>query len=93
MVKLRERGIYRLPNGREFVALQGLHGEYFLYGIYEWEHDGPPTYESGDNERLYSNGKLTAWDVKDLIDAGLTAHEPEARDVRMGQQSLVANKL
>jgi hypothetical protein len=78
MVKLRERGIYRLPNGRELVALQGLKGEYFFYSVGEWEHKGAPMYESGDNGRLYSKGKLTAWDAKDLHDTGRTAYEHSA---------------
>jgi hypothetical protein len=78
MIKLRERGIYSLPNGREMVAVQGLQGEYFFYSIDEWEHDGAPMYESGDNGRLYSKGKLTAWDAADLRDTGRTAYEPLA---------------
>jgi hypothetical protein len=84
MVKLRERGIYRLPNGRELVALEGLGGGYFFYGIYEWEHEESPTYESGDNGRLYSKGKLTAWDAKDLSDTGRTAYEPRALKTALG---------
>jgi hypothetical protein len=76
MVKLRERGIYRLPNGRELVALQGLGGEYSFYSIHGWEHAEPPMYESGDNGRLYSKGKLTAWDAGDLSDTGRTVYEP-----------------
>jgi hypothetical protein len=82
MVRLRERGIYLLPNGRELVAAQGVQGGYFLYGTDEWEHDASPMYESGENQRLYSNGKLTAWDVRDLIDTGRTARQPKSQGIK-----------
>jgi hypothetical protein len=55
-----------------------LEGGYFFYTTYDWEHDEPPMYESGDNGRLYSKGKLTAWDAGDLSDTGRTAYERAA---------------
>jgi hypothetical protein len=77
-VILRNFGIYRLPNGRELVALEGLQGRHLLYTIHAWERSESPMYESGDNGRLYADGKLTAWDVENLIDTGRTISAPKA---------------
>ena len=78
MSKLRERGVYRLPNGRELIALSGLQGERLLYTTHEWEHYELPTHYIDDNGRLCSGGKQTAWGLDDLIDTGRTAQQHEA---------------
>ena len=61
---LRVGGIYCLPNGRELIVLckrQNGKASYRLSG-------GANQYEINDEGRLLCDGKLTAWDVSNLID-------------------------
>ena len=63
---LRVGGIYRLPNGRELIVLckrQNGSVSYRLSGR-------TGQYEISDDGRLICDGKLTAWDVSNLIDTG-----------------------
>ena len=72
-MKLRGRGIYRLPNGRELVAIdqsQNGGGSYKLVG---WGHLESGEYEINDEGRLTCNGKLTAWGIVNLKDTGRLA--------------------
>jgi len=64
-MNLRERGIYRLPNGRTLIAKGNLlvahsEGIEFL------------SYEVNDSGRLVHDGRLTAWDLSDVSDTGST---------------------
>jgi hypothetical protein len=72
MSRLRDYQIYRLPNGRELIALAGLQGRHLLYTTQAWERSEPPMYESGEDGRLSRDGKPTAWGVDDLTDTGRT---------------------
>lgn len=70
-MKLRERGIYRLPNGRELVVITGEgNGRIQLRG---WERFEKSEYEVDGAGRLLTEGKLTAWDLEHLRDTGRTA--------------------
>ena len=64
----RAGGIYVLPNGRELMASgDGL-------SFYAVAVDGKTVlrYELNEAGRLMLNGRLTAWDVDDLLDSSRT---------------------
>ncbi|PYS70496.1 MAG: hypothetical protein DMF69_13345 [Acidobacteria bacterium] len=63
-MKLREQGVYCLPNGRELIA----NGTYLLPN----HNLDSAVYEVNEDGRLIKEGKLTAWDISDLRDTGLT---------------------
>src|SRR6476646_11773638 len=46
MQKLRERGIYSLSDGREFVAHAVFRGGYVFYTPEDWDLFGSPAFES-----------------------------------------------
>ena len=73
MQGLRERGVYRLPDGREFVAHAVFRGGYALYTREAWEYYGMHAYESDGEGRMRVNGRLTYWRIGDLTDTGRTA--------------------
>ena len=75
IVKLRERGIYRLPNGRELVVLTRHENGHTTYILGGWERFEMSEYEVNEAGRLIHQGKLTAWDLADLKDTGRTAGE------------------
>ncbi len=70
---LRDRGIYRLPNGRELVALVSQRRTPLLYKIGEADRI---QYALNDGGRLTFQGRLTAWSVEDLLDTGKTENNP-----------------
>jgi len=72
---LRERGIYRLPNGRELVALRKYENGKRTYTLCGWERFELTEYEINEYGRLIFQGKLTAWDVTCLSDTGRTTRE------------------
>ena len=72
-MKLKNRAIYQLPNGRELIACLTSERQIVLLGnsasvsgLYELNPDG----------RLLVDGQLTAWQIDDLLDTGRVA-EPE----------------
>ena len=70
IVKLRERGIYCLPNGREVVVIiRPDDGRVRLQAGERFDKE----YEIDGVGRLLAQGKLTAWDVENLKDTGRTA--------------------
>ena len=73
-MSLREQGIYCLPNGRELVVRERTNGgsEFRLSG---WGHFEASEYVVNDSGRILAQGKLTAWDIKDLTDTGRTARD------------------
>jgi hypothetical protein len=72
---LRERGIYRLPNGRELVVLRKHENGRQAYTLGGWERFELTEYEVNEVGRLICQGKLTAWDIDNLSDTGRTASE------------------
>ncbi len=72
-MRLRERGIYCLPNGRELVVIgntatgniEMCSPQGFQRGAYEVDSRG----------RLLNHGKATGWDINHLTDTGRTASE------------------
>ena len=86
-MKLRERAIYRLPNGRELVAIDYSHNGSGSFKLVGWQHFESAEYEINDEGRLTCNGKLTAWGIVNLKDTGRMADgflTSEDRDVTEG---------
>jgi hypothetical protein len=73
MKELRERGIYALPDGREFVVHAVFRGGYVLYTPGAWEFFGMHAYESDLAGLIRLNGRPTYWRVEDLTDTTRTA--------------------
>lgn len=73
MQKLRERGIYALSDGREFVVHAVFRGGYVFYTPEEWEIFGPHAFESDADGNLCWGGQTNHWSTEDLIDTSRTA--------------------
>ncbi len=73
MHKLRERGIYALSDGREFVVHAVFRGGYVFYTPKEWEVFGPHAFESDAEGNLRWSGQTNHWSTEDLIDTSRTA--------------------
>ncbi|MFL6212222.1 MAG: hypothetical protein ACJ74W_25495 [Pyrinomonadaceae bacterium] len=73
MMELRERGIYRLPEGEELVASITRGGSYALFNPQIWQRYGVPDYEVDAQGRLTRMGESTRLRVEDLQDTGRTA--------------------
>jgi hypothetical protein len=74
MKELRERGLYRLPDGGEFVATAATRGAgYTLYDPQVFKRYGLPDYQIDAQGRLNRMGESTRWMAEDLIDTGQTA--------------------
>jgi hypothetical protein len=73
MKALRERGIYRLPDGEELVASVARGGSYALYDPQVWKRYGVPDYIIDAQGRMTRLGQSTILTVEDLIDTGRTA--------------------
>ena len=71
--QLRERGIYALADGREFVVHAVFRGGYVFYTPEAWQLFGPHAYESTADGRLRWNGQREQWSTEDLIDTSRTA--------------------
>ena len=63
---LRVGGVYCLPNGRELIVLCKRQNGSVSYRL----SCRMGQYEINDDGRLTCDGKLTAWDVSNLIDTG-----------------------
>ena len=74
-MSLRERGIYRLPNGRELVVLRKHENGKRAYTLGGWPRFELTEYEVSEDGRLICQGRLTAWDIDSLSDTGQTARE------------------
>jgi hypothetical protein len=75
-IELRERGIYRLPDQREFVVCHSGDGSgYLLYTPGAWRRYGMAEYRAQVNGRILSRGLVTRWRLEDLRDTGCTADQ------------------
>jgi hypothetical protein len=75
---LKERAIYRLPNGRELFARITGEQQVVLYNLSASETG---QYELNADGRLLFNGQLTAWGIADLMETGRVA-PPEMMNAR-----------
>lgn len=73
MQKLRERGIYALADGREFVAHAVFRGGYVFYTLEDWDLFGAHAYESNPTGQMRRSGQPDQWRSEDLIDTNRTA--------------------
>ena len=73
MKELRERGVYTLPDGEEFVASVARGGGFALFNPQIWKRYGVPDYEVDPLGRVTQMGQSTRWRVDDLVDTGRTA--------------------
>ena len=73
MQNLRERGIYSLADGREFVVHAVFRGGYVFYTPEDWDLFGAHAYESDPHGHLRWNGQPDEWRTEDLIDTNRTA--------------------
>ena len=73
MKDLRERGVYTLPDGEEFVASVARGGGFALFNPQIWKRYGVPDYEVDPVGRVTQMGQSTRWRVDDLVDTGRTA--------------------
>lgn len=71
-MSLRERGVYRLTDGREFVVIAGERGEYILFNPHAWTYGGYAEYTVRSDGKILSKGVPTRWSVEDLTDTGRT---------------------
>lgn len=73
MLSLRERGIYALPDGKEFVVHAVFRGGYLFYTREAWEFFGAYAYESNHAGQVRSSEHATHWHIEDLTDTSRTA--------------------
>jgi len=74
--KLRELGVYALPDGREFVVSTIYYDGCSLYAPRAWESFGLAEYWVDRDGRLLQRGVESVWKVQDLTDTGRTASYP-----------------
>ena len=77
---LRERGIYSLSDGREFVVHAVFRGGYVFYTPEDWDGFGPHAFESDAEGHLRWSGKSNDWRPEDLIDTTRTARSRSRTD-------------
>jgi hypothetical protein len=85
---LRERGIYRTPEGTRVVASRtrrsifqagktavetGVGSIFFLFSSYAWAFHAKPDYMVDESKRVVLDERAPRWRVEDLIDTGHTA--------------------
>jgi hypothetical protein len=80
-VELKDQGIYKLPDGREFVVRTGSHGGYILHDL-RLGVSYAPVYLIDGSGQFLSWGKPTRWSLADLSDTGRKA-VPEIERVRL----------
>ncbi len=86
--ELRERGIYRTPEGKELVASRrrrsifqtgkaaietGFGNIFFLFSRYAWAFHDEPDYMVDEKGRVVLDESSSRWQVEDLTDTGHTA--------------------
>ncbi len=75
-IKLRERGIYALPDKREFIVRALGNGSgYLLYNPQAWQRYGLADYRTDAEGRILSKDQATRWLVEDLRDTGRTSED------------------
>ena len=78
-LKLRELGIFALPDQREFVVSTLYADGCCLYSRYAWAHKGSAEFWVDKDGRLLKDGVPTQWSVEDLKDTGKTTKYPKPR--------------
>ena len=71
-MRLRERGIYALPDGKEYILCAVIEGGYNLYEPDGWNALSLAEYRVYSDGKLYRKLEPTPWSIKDLTDTGRT---------------------
>jgi hypothetical protein len=69
-IKLRESGIYTLPDGRELIVSRISKQGCSLCTLQTWKSYGIAEYRIHQDGRLLSKGIPTRWRIEDLKDTG-----------------------
>lgn len=69
-MNLKDRAIYRLPNGRELIACTTCDNKTVLFALDPSESG---IYELNSEGRLLFDDRLTAWQIDDLFETGRVA--------------------
>jgi hypothetical protein len=75
--RLRELGIYRLPDGREFVVSTLYSDGCSLYSPQAWDFYRNAEFWVDEYGRLFRWGEPIWWRVEDLEDTGKTTTYPK----------------
>ena len=78
-MKLKNLGIYLLPDGREYVADVLRDDGYSLCPRRSWDVSARAEYRVGPDGRLVRRGQPTPWHVRHLTDTGRRAEYPSVR--------------
>jgi hypothetical protein len=74
--RLRELGVYELPDGRQYVVSTLYSDGCSLYPVRAWGSYGNAEFWADKEGRLLRHGVSTRWSVRDLQDTGKTAAYP-----------------
>jgi hypothetical protein len=74
--RLRELGVYELPDGRQYVVSTLYSDGCSLYPVRAWGSYGNAEFWADKEGRLLRRGVATRWSVRDLQDTGKTATYP-----------------
>jgi hypothetical protein len=75
--RLRELGIYLLPDGREYVVSTLYSDGCSIYPVHSWESYGNAEYWADKDGRLLRRGIPSRWSVSDMKDTGRTSAYPK----------------
>lgn len=75
-LRLRELGVYELPDGRQYVASTLYSDGCGLYPARAWGSYGAAEFRADGDGRLLRRGAATPWGVRDLRDTGKTSTYP-----------------
>jgi hypothetical protein len=75
--RLRELGVYRLPDGREYVVSTLYSDGCSIYPVHAWGSYGNAEYWADKEGRLLRRGVPSRWSVNDLEDTGKTSAYPK----------------
>ena len=80
MPSLRDRGVYRLPDGRPYVALRNPSGDFFLFDLSS-DTSARPVFEVTPGGLLARRfGRGPEWVVGQLEDTGQTFDDGDGLD-------------
>lgn len=74
--RLRELGVYELPDGKQYVVSTLYADGCSLYPLHAWANYGNAEFWADNDGRLLRRGVPTRWSVRDLHDTGKTSTYP-----------------
>lgn len=80
-MRLRNLGIYLLPDGREFIADVLYREGAQLYSPRSWEGHGLADFGVGRDGQLIRGNQPTPWKLEHLRDTGRNARYPTTRRI------------